>query len=121
MGWEVYPEGLHHFLTRMKNDYVGDLPMIVTENGMAWDDHVTDGQVKDPERIAFIQSHLAAMKQAIDEGVNLKGFMYWSLFDNYEWAEGYEKRFGIVHVDFDTLERTPKASYNMLKQALKRD
>lgn len=121
MGWEVYPEGLHHFLTRMKNDYVGDLPMIVTENGMAWDDHVTDGQVDDPERIAFIQSHLAAMKQAIDEGVNLKGFMYWSLFDNYEWAEGYEKRFGIVHVDFDTLERTPKASYNMLKQALKRD
>jgi beta-glucosidase len=121
MGWEVYPEGLHHFLTRMKNDYVGDLPMYVTENGFAWEDHIIDGKANDPERIKFIQSHLGAMKKAVDEGVNLNGFFYWSLLDNYEWAEGYAKRFGIVHVDFDTLDRTPKASYEMLKQALKRD
>ena len=121
MGWEIYPEGLHHFLTRMKDDYVGDMPMIVTENGFAWDDHVENGVVHDPERGAFIQSHLAAMKQAIDDGVNLQGFMYWSLFDNYEWAEGFEKRFGLVHVDFETLARTPKASYHLLKEALKRD
>jgi len=121
MGWEVYPEGLHHFLTRLSNDYIGDMPVFVTENGMAWDDHVQNGAVYDPERIDFIQGHLKAMKQAVDDGVNLQGFFYWSLLDNYEWAEGYEKRFGIIHVDFETLVRTPKASYYMLKDALERD
>lgn len=121
MGWEIYPEGLHHFITRMSESYVGDLPLYVTENGMAWDDRVVNGAVNDPERAAFIQSHLAAMKRAIEDGANLQGFFYWSLLDNYEWAEGYEKRFGIVHVDFDTLQRTPKGSYHMLKEILARD
>ncbi|GAA3877556.1 GH1 family beta-glucosidase [Celeribacter arenosi] len=121
MGWEVYPEGLHHFITRMSDKYVGDLPIYVTENGMAWEDHILNGAVNDPERCDFIKSHLAAMKKSIDDGANLKGFFYWSLLDNYEWAEGYEKRFGIVHVDFDTLKRTPKASYHMLKEFLSRD
>lgn len=121
MGWEIYPEGLHHFLTRLSDTYVGDLPIYVTENGMAWDDTVSNGAVYDPERMDFIQSHLAAMKQAIDDGANLKGFFYWSLLDNYEWAFGYDKRFGMIHVDFDTLVRTPKASYQMLKSALTRD
>jgi beta-glucosidase len=119
MGWEIYPEGLTGFLIRLKTDYVGDLPIMVTENGMAWDDKVDhDGTVHDPERQAFITAHLDACQTAIAAGVNLTGFFYWSLLDNYEWAFGYEKRFGIVHVDFDTMTRSPKGSYHMLKQFL---
>lgn len=120
MGWEIYPDGLRSFLTRLSKDYVGDMPIYVTENGMAWDDKVENGSVYDPVRIDFISSHMEAAKQAIAEGANVQGFFYWSLLDNYEWALGYEKRFGIVHVDFETLERTPKASYEALKHALAR-
>ncbi|WP_434286938.1 GH1 family beta-glucosidase [Celeribacter sp. SCSIO 80788] len=120
MGWEICPEGLEALLLRLKESYVGDLPMMVTENGMAWDDHLRNGVVDDPERCGFIRDHMAAMQRAIATGVNLKGFFYWSLLDNYEWAFGYERRFGIVHVDFDTLKRTPKASYHMLKDLLER-
>ncbi len=120
MGWEIHPEGLHHFLTRMAREYVGDLPIYVTENGMAWADVIENGAVYDPERIAYAEGHILATQQAIADGVNLRGFFYWSLMDNYEWAEGYEKRFGLVHVDFDTLHRTPKASYHALKAALSR-
>lgn len=120
MGWEVYPDGLRDLLIRLSRDHVGQLPIIVTENGMAWDDKVENGAVYDPERIDFIDAHLRAMKEAIDAGVNLEGFLYWSLLDNYEWAFGYEKRFGLIHVDFETLQRTPKASYEALKLALAR-
>jgi beta-glucosidase len=120
MGWEIFPDGLHHFLTRMAKDYVGDLPLYVTENGMAWDDHVENGAVYDPERTAFVSDHIKATLRAIEDGANVKGFFYWSLLDNYEWALGYEKRFGIVHVDFETLKRTPKASYHAIKAALAR-
>ncbi|AJE46903.1 GH1 family beta-glucosidase [Celeribacter indicus] len=120
MGWEIFPEGLHRILTRLARDHVGGLPVVVTENGMAWDDRVRDGRVDDPERCAYIRDHLAAMHRARADGVNLAGFFYWSLLDNYEWAFGYEKRFGIVHVDFETLQRTPKASYHMLKTCLER-
>ena len=118
MGWEIYADGLRNLLTRMSRDYVGDLPVFVTENGMAWDDHVSNGAVEDSDRVAYIAGHLAAAKGAIEDGVNLQGFFYWSLLDNYEWAFGYEKRFGIVHVDFDTLERTPKASFHAFREAL---
>ncbi|WP_226550673.1 GH1 family beta-glucosidase [Celeribacter naphthalenivorans] len=120
MGWEICPEGLRALLVKLKDRYVGDLPIVVTENGMAWDDHVKNGVVHDPERCTYIKDHLAAMHQAIAEGVNLKGFFYWSLLDNYEWAFGYERRFGMVHVDFETLQRTPKASYHMLKDMIAR-
>ncbi len=120
MGWEIYPEGLHHFLTRMARDYVRDMPIFVTENGMAWDDTVENGSVYDPERTQFVADHVLAAKQAIADGANVQGFFYWSLLDNYEWAFGYEKRFGMVHVDFDTLKRTPKASYHALKAAIAR-
>ncbi len=120
MGWEIFPDGLHHFLTRMAKDYVGDLPLYVTENGMAWDDRIENGAVYDPERTAFVSDHFLAAKRAIADGANVKGFFYWSLLDNYEWSFGYEKRFGIVHVDFETLKRTPKASYHALKAALAR-
>ena len=118
MGWEIYPDGLHHFLTRMARDYVGDLPLYVTENGMANPD-LPD--LPDQVREDFLFAHLAATKRAIADGANVKGFFYWSLLDNYEWAEGYEKRFGLVHVDFETLKRTPKTSYHALARALARN
>ena len=121
MGWEIYPEGLHHFLTRLARDYVGNLPIYVTENGMANADQLQDGAVTDQIREDFLFSHLAATRRAIADGANVKGFFYWSLLDNYEWAEGYEKRFGLVHVDFDTLVRTPKSSYHTLARALARN
>lgn len=118
MGWEIYPDGLHHFLTRMAREYVGDLPLYVTENGMANPD-LPD--LPDQVREDFLFAHLSATKRAIADGANVKGFFYWSLLDNYEWAEGYEKRFGLVHVDFATLKRTPKTSYHALARALARN
>ena len=120
MDWEIYPDGLHGFLTRMARDYVGDMPMYVTENGMANADEILNGSVIDVMREDFLFEHLDATKRAIADGANVKGFFYWSLLDNYEWAEGYEKRFGLVHVDFQTLKRTPKASYHALTRALAR-
>ena len=121
MGWEIYPAGLEGFLTRMARDYVGDLPLYVTENGMANADLVEDGAVNDGIREDYLFEHLAATKRAIADGANVKGFFYWSLLDNYEWAEGYEKRFGLVHVDFKTLERLPKTSYHALSRAIARN
>lgn len=115
MGWEIYPEGLHYFLTWVHEHYTGDLPLFVTENGMSNADRLGRDDV---ERIAYLDSHVAAAKLAIADGVPLAGYTFWSLLDNYEWALGYEKRFGLVHVDFDTLERTPKASYHALSRAL---
>lgn len=120
MDWEIYPEGLYDFLTRMSRDYVGNLPLYVTENGMAWDDKLENGAVFDPERTQFVSDHFLATKRAINDGVNVQGFFYWSLLDNYEWAFGYEKRFGMIHVDFETLKRTPKSSYYALKAAIAR-
>ncbi|MCP1170224.1 GH1 family beta-glucosidase [Limimaricola litoreus] len=119
MGWEIHPEGLHHFLLRAR-DALGTVPVYVTENGMARADTLDAGAVDDPERTAFIFDHLGAMHRAIADGVDLRGFFYWSLLDNYEWAFGYEKRFGLVHVDFETQARTPKASFHALCAALAR-
>jgi beta-glucosidase len=83
-------------------------------------DQITNGAVPDPERIAYVEAHIAQVKRAIDAGVPVEGYFLWSLMDNYEWALGYEKRFGMVHVDFDTLARTPKSSYYALQSALQR-
>lgn len=113
MGWEIYPEGLHHFLTHTAKTYTGDLPLYVTENGMANDD--TPDQ-PDVARITYLDAHMRACLRAIEDGAPLKGYIAWSLMDNYEWAFGYEKRFGLVHVDFDSLQRRPKASYHALAQ-----
>jgi beta-glucosidase len=121
MGWEIYPEGLHHFLTRLARDYVGQTPIYVTENGMANADVLDGNQVTDQVREDFLFAHLAATKQAIADGANVQGFFYWSLLDNYEWAVGYEKRFGLVHVDYQTLARVPKSSYHALARALARN
>jgi beta-glucosidase len=110
MGWEVDADGLFDILTRVTRDY-GDLPLVMTENGAAFDDEVSqDGTVHDPRRIHFLASHLEAASRAVAAGVPLRGYFAWSLMDNFEWAEGYAKRFGIVHVDFETQERTVKDS-----------
>ncbi|WP_323769091.1 GH1 family beta-glucosidase [Antarctobacter sp.] len=119
MDWEIYPEGLYNFLTRTARDYTGDLPLYVTENGMASQDVISGDTVDDPARTSYLDVHLDSVQRAIAEGVPLNGYFIWSLLDNYEWALGYEKRFGLVHVDFDTLARTPKASYQALAHALK--
>ena len=119
MGWEIYPEGLLHVLRHCR-DYAGDLPIYVTENGMASDDDLAGGKIEDEARIDYLDTHLAQVRAAISDGVNVAGYFVWSLLDNYEWAFGYGKRFGIVHVDFDTLERTPKASFHALSRALAR-
>ncbi len=113
MGWEIYPQGLEDFLTRTAAEYTGDLPLYVTENGMA----STSG-TDDQDRIAYLNDHLQAVQNALSKGAPVKGYITWSLMDNYEWALGYEKRFGLLHVDFKTLQRTPKASYHALKQML---
>ena len=115
MGWEIYPEGLHHFLTWVDKTYTKGLPLFVTENGMSNADRLGRDDV---ERIDYLNAHVAAARRAIADDVPLKGYTFWSLLDNYEWTLGYEKRFGLVHVDFDTLERTPKASYHALARAL---
>ena len=120
MGWEIYPDGLHHFITWVHESYTKGLPIFVTENGMASPDEVLNGQVNDVARIDFLNRHLGAVRKALSAGVPLKGYIVWSLLDNYEWALGYEKRFGLVHVDFKTLERTPKASWHALGCALRR-
>ena len=118
MDWEVYPDGLYATLTRLKRDYTGDLPITVTENGMAGDDRVENGIVTDHQRIAYFNGHLAAVLRAIEEGVPVAGYFAWSLLDNYEWALGYGKRFGLVHVDYETQLRTPKASHEAFRRML---
>ena len=120
MDWEVYPDGLRHFLVRTHADYTKGLPLYVTENGMASYDTLENGAVHDPARIDYLSQHLAAVRAAIAEGAPVAGYFTWSLMDNYEWALGYDKRFGLVHVDFDSLARTPKASYHALAAALSR-
>ena len=118
MEWEIYPEGLYSFLTSVHREYGDGLPIYVTENGMASYDTVEGGTVADPARGDYLAQHLAAARRAIAEGVPLKGYFIWSLLDNYEWALGYEKRFGLVHVDFDSLQRTPKESWHAIRAAL---
>lgn len=110
MNWEVYPDGLYQTLGRLHFEY--HVPeILITENGAAFPDTVDqDGEVRDPLRLNYIKQHLAAAHRAIDVGVPLKGYFVWSLFDNFEWGFGYRPRFGIVYVDFATLERTPKHS-----------
>jgi len=110
VGWLVVPDGLHDLLTRVWHDH-GPAAIYVTENGAAFPDEVTpDGAIHDDRRVAYLRGHFLAARRAMADGVPLRGYFVWSLLDNFEWAEGYDKRFGIVRVDFDTLERTVKDS-----------
>lgn len=106
---EIYPEGLYGILTRIHREYPFPA-LFVTENGAAVAEEVVDGEVRDPQRLAFLRDHFAQAARAIAEGVPLHGYFVWSLLDNFEWAEGYTLRYGIIRVDYDTLARTPKKS-----------
>jgi beta-glucosidase len=110
MGWEVYPDGLYELLLRLRAEY-DPPPLYVTENGAAFRDHRVNGSVHDPKRISYVDRHLDAIARAIEDGVPVHGYFLWSLLDNFEWSFGYSRRFGIVYVDYATLERVPKASY----------
>lgn len=110
MDWVIQPEGLTRLLLRVAEDYPG-VPLVVTENGAAFPDVVdADGEVRDADRVEFVDHHLRAVHDAITQGADVRGYFVWSFLDNYEWAFGYAKRFGIVRVDYDTLVRTPKDS-----------
>jgi len=110
MGWEVHAPGFERVLLRLNKDY--ELPpILITENGAAFQDEVgIDGRIHDARRINYLQTHLNAVARAIAQGVNIQGYFVWSLLDNFEWAYGYSKRFGIIHVDYASQRRTPKDS-----------
>ncbi|GAA2434983.1 GH1 family beta-glucosidase [Streptomyces macrosporus] len=112
MGWAVDPDGLYELLLRVKGDFP-ELPLVITENGAAFDDYVDpEGRVHDPERISYLHGHLAAVHRAIEAGVDVRGYFLWSLLDNFEWGHGYSKRFGAVYVDYATRRRIPKQSFH---------
>ncbi len=112
IGWEIYPQGLTDLLARVSRDYT-KVPLFVTENGMA----EVEGD-NDPRRVKYYEDHLQAVLNARAQDADVRGYFAWSLLDNYEWAEGYNKRFGLVHVDYETQERTPKASYRAFQGLL---
>jgi beta-glucosidase len=110
MGWEVAPDSFHALLVRLKREY-GDVPISITENGAAYDDPVpANGLVEDPERLEYLRGHLDAVRRAVADGVDVRSYFTWSLLDNFEWEHGYDKRFGIVYVDYETQRRIPKRS-----------
>ena len=110
LGWEIYPQGLTDLLVRVSREYT-KLPIYVTENGMS--------ETRDERRVAYYDAHLKAVLNAREAGADVRGYFAWSLLDNYEWAEGYTSRFGIVHVDFETQVRTPKGSYQAFQAMLR--
>ncbi|MGX5182493.1 GH1 family beta-glucosidase [Streptomyces avermitilis] len=113
-GWPVVPQALTELLTGFRERFGDRLPpIVITENGCSY------AGIDDQERIAYLDGHVRALHRAVEAGVDVRGYFVWSLLDNFEWAEGYERRFGLVHVDYDTLERTPKASYGWLRDALR--
>ena len=119
MGWEIHPDGMVDVL-EMANAVAPGLPLYITENGSAYEDMIAaDGSIDDPERTSYLRRHVDACHQAIDRGLPLKGYFVWSLMDNFEWAWGYSRRFGIVHVDYATQVRTPKTSAQWLTGFLK--
>jgi beta-glucosidase len=117
--WEVFPQGLTDILVWVRDRY-GKLPLYITENGAAFYDPPTaDGKVEDPLRVDYLRQHLLAAREAMRRGVDLRGYCVWSLLDNFEWALGYSKRFGIIHVDFETQKRTLKASAKFYKEVIR--
>jgi beta-glucosidase len=120
MGWEVYPDGLRETLVRLHRDY-GVQALYVTENGAAFPDvPAHDGRVRDPERQSYLEQYVAAAAEAVDAGAPVRGYFVWSLLDNFEWALGYQRRFGLVYVDYPTLERIPKQSFGWYRDLIAR-
>ena len=109
MDWEIHPQGLHDLLTGLHREYTLP-PVYITENGMAHAERLQDGVVDDAPRIDYVRRHLEAVAAARADGVDVRGYFYWSLMDNYEWDSGYDKRFGLVYVDYATQRRIPKSS-----------
>jgi len=121
MGWEVDPSGLYDVLTRVHREY-GPIPVYVTENGAAFDDLVApDGAIHDDDRISFLDGHFRATLRAVDDGADVRGYFVWSLLDNFEWAYGYDKRFGLVHVEYETQTRTLKDSARWFADVTRRN
>ena len=111
--WPVVPDGFRECLVGLKERYPDLPPVYITENGCSYPDGPdAAGVVDDQRRVSYLDSHLKAVGEAIAEGVDVRGYYTWSLLDNFEWAQGYVERFGIVHVDYETQQRTPKASYH---------
>jgi beta-glucosidase len=119
MGWEIYPQGLTDLLLRLRRDYRLP-PVYVSENGAAYDDVAENGHVEDLDRLSYLARHIEAVQAARDQGVDVRGYFVWSLLDNFEWAHGYDKRFGVVHVDYVTQRRTPKASARWYAEHIRR-
>ena len=119
-GWAVVPHSLRDLLVSLRHQCADALPpILITENGSAEDDVLSaDGHIHDPGRIEYLRDHMAAVANAVAEGVDVRCYYVWSLLDNYEWAFGYDRRFGILHVDYDTLRRTPKYSYRWHQQLI---
>jgi beta-glucosidase len=118
IGWEIAPHAFRDCLIDLKETY-GNKNWVITENGYADHDVITDrGEVPDEKRIDFLKRYLSALKDAMDSGVTVGGYFIWSFLDNFEWADGYHARFGLVHVDYDTLVRTPKKSLAWYKDFL---
>ena len=110
LGWSIIPDSLHDVLVRVSREYT-ELPIYITESGACFDDYIDpNGEVLDEARVSYFVDYLLAAGRAISEGVNLKGYFAWSFLDNFEWAEGYSKRFGLVYVDYRTQARIPKKS-----------
>jgi len=119
MGWPVEPAGLTRLLKWLRDTYPTLPPIYITENGRACDDVPDpDGRVDDPDRVRYLDGHLRAVVDAIDAGVDVRGYYCWSLMDNFEWAEGYRKRFGLVHIDYPTQQRTPKTSFSWFRSLI---
>ena len=118
--WPVVPDGMRETLVSLRERYGAGLPPVyVTENGAAYADAVgPDGTVHDPDRVSYLDGHLRAVRAAMDAGVTVRGYFCWSLLDNFEWAEGFSQRFGLVHVDFGTQRRTPKTSYGWYRDLI---
>jgi beta-glucosidase len=109
MGWTINPDGLEDLLVALHAEFP-DLPLVITENGASFDEDVIEERVRDVRRIDYLQRHVTAVHRALARGVDVRGYLVWSLLDNFEWSFGFSKRFGLVHVDFESQERTIKDS-----------
>ena len=119
MNWEIYPEGLKKVIENEVTRYNLKIPIHITENGMANNDFNIDGKVDDQKRIDYYFWHLQEIQMLLDRGYNIKSYFVWSLLDNYEWSFGYNKRFGLVYVDFETQKRIKKKSWYAFSSSLK--
>ena len=119
MGWEVYPQSIYEVLKWLQDDY-GNPRVMITENGAAFEDEVVDGAVHDPKRIAYLEGYLGQVRRAMDEGADIGGYFVWTLIDNFEWAAGYAKRFGLIHVDHQTQQRIVKSSGRWYAELIRR-